>query len=192
VTAPERPRFLDALEAVRAALDETGIPWTFIGGVAVIASGVPRQTADIDVTLLAGSITVAELIRRLGAHDLAPRIEDAELFAHENQVLLLEHSSSGVPVDLSLAWLPFEEEAIRASRLLDYAGVRIPIPRPEDIVVYKLIASRAHDLKDAERLYLLHRKTIDITRVRTVIAEVCLALEDQSRLEALDRLLDPG
>jgi hypothetical protein len=192
VTAPERPRFLDALEAVRAALDETGIPWTFIGGVAVIASGVPRQTADIDVTLLAGSITVAELIRRLGAHDLAPRIEDAELFAHENQVLLLEHSSSGVPVDLSLAWLPFEEEAIRASRLLDYAGVRIPIPRPEDIIVYKLIASRAHDLKDAERLYLLHRKTIDITRVRTVIAEVCLALEDQSRLEALDRLLDPG
>ena len=72
-------------------------------------------------------------------------------FAHARQVLLTVHEASGTPVDVSLAWLSFEDEALRACRSCDYAGVRIRIPRPEDLLIYKLIASRS-DHSERSRL----------------------------------------
>jgi hypothetical protein len=158
-----------------------------IGGLAVIAHGVPRYTADIDATLLAGEIDLEKLFEILEEHGIEARINDARSFAIENSVLLLEHRPSGVPIDLSLAWLPFEDEAIRASQLVDYSGVEIPIPRPEDVLLYKLIAFRPGDLEDAERLFLLHRDGIDHDRIRALLEEVCVALEDSTRLETFDR-----
>jgi hypothetical protein len=187
VTAPLQPKFLEALEAVRDAFSQIDVPWSVIGGLAVIAHGVPRYTADIDVTLLAGEIEEGKLLEVLTEHRIEARIEDAVAFARENNVLLLEHSPSGVPLDLSLAWLPFEEEAIRESRLVDFAGVEVPIPRPEDLLLYKLIAFRPGDLEDAERLFLLHRADINRARIRTLLEEVCSALEDSQRLEVFDR-----
>jgi hypothetical protein len=104
-------------------------------------------------------------------------------------VLLVQHEPSGVPVDLSLAWLPFEEEAIRCGAEGDYAGVRIRLPRPEDLVIYKLVAARPRDLEDAERLLLLYGGSVDVPRIRRAVREFAEALEDVSRVEALERLL---
>jgi hypothetical protein len=53
VTAEARPGFLDAVRALGSALNETRLPWQVIGGVAVIARGVARFTADVDATLWA-------------------------------------------------------------------------------------------------------------------------------------------
>ncbi len=50
MTAEER--FTAALRSVMAALDELAAPSMIIGNVAVIAAGVPRQTIDIDATIL--------------------------------------------------------------------------------------------------------------------------------------------
>lgn len=49
MTADKRLR--KALKEVRRALDKIGVPWMIIGGIAVIAHGVLRQTRDIDATL---------------------------------------------------------------------------------------------------------------------------------------------
>jgi hypothetical protein len=45
-------RFTSALRALTKALDELGAPSMIIGGIAVIAAGVPRETIDIDATVL--------------------------------------------------------------------------------------------------------------------------------------------
>ena len=103
--------------------------------------------------------------------------------------MLLRHGPSGVDLDVSLAWLPFEVEAIGRSETRDYAGVTIRIPRPDDLVIYKLVAARPRDVEDAEKLLLLHGPAMDIPRIRRVVAEFSEVLEDRSRLEALERLL---
>jgi Nucleotidyltransferase of unknown function (DUF6036) len=77
-----------------------------------------------------------------------------------------------VAVDVSLAWLPFEEEAIAAAVTCDFAGVRIRVPRPEDLVVYKMVAARPRDLDDVENLLLVHGSTMDLRRVRAVVADL--------------------
>jgi hypothetical protein len=87
-----------------------------IGGIAVIARGVPRLTRDVGATVAGGALDLAELLRRLAAHELVPRIDDAVPFAEAYQVLLLRHEPSGVDVDLSIAWLPFELDALAALR----------------------------------------------------------------------------
>lgn len=50
--------FRGALRALAEALNEISAPSMIIGGVAVIAAGVPRQTIDIDATVLGRSVTV--------------------------------------------------------------------------------------------------------------------------------------
>jgi len=77
-------------------------------------------------------------------------------------VVLLRHEPSGVEVDLSIAWLPFERDALAASELLDLAGTRVAVARAEDLIIYKAVAFRPQDQQDIERLLVLHRRTIDL------------------------------
>jgi hypothetical protein len=190
VTSLSETGFLDALRAVGTALDELGVPSMIIGGVAVIAHGVPRLTVDIDATVVAAGLDVDRLTDVLAAHGIRGRIPDASGFAAAHQVFLATHEPSGTPVDISLAWLPFEEEALGTSVSCNYAGVAIRIPRPEDLVVYKLVASRPRDLDDAEGLLLLHGAGMDLDRVRKIVGEFASILDDTERPKALERLIE--
>jgi hypothetical protein len=102
VREPAEQRFLSALRALGNSLQEFGAPWLVIGGVAVIAGGVPRLTADIDATIWAPGTDPGALLNLLRIHRIVPRISDAITFAKERQVLLVQHEPSGVPVDLTL------------------------------------------------------------------------------------------
>lgn len=188
--SPEPSReFVDALAALCRALAEAEARWMIIGGVAVIALGVPRLTVDIDATVSAQALDVDRLVEALGRHAIQPRIPDAVAFARARQVFLSVHEPSGTPVDVSLAWLPFEDEALAASTTCDYAGVAIRIPRPEDLVIYKVIASRPKDLQDAEGLLVLHAPMMDLGRVRRVVKQYAEVLEDDKRPKVLERLI---
>ena len=97
--------------------------------------------------------------------------------------------SSGTPIDVSLAWLPFEEEALGASLACDYAGVGIRVPRPEDLLIYKIVALRARDIDDAEGLLLLHGPSMNLGRVRGIVQQFAAALDDSERPQVLERLI---
>ncbi|HEU4369110.1 MAG TPA: nucleotidyl transferase AbiEii/AbiGii toxin family protein [Methylomirabilota bacterium] len=181
--------FLDALRALCDGLHALGVPWMITGGVAVIAHGVPRYTADVDATVAASSEPLERVFEVLAGRRIVPRIDGALEFARERQVLLLRHEPSGVDLDVSLAWLPFEVEAIRRSETRDYAGVTIRIPRPDDLVIYKVVAARPRDYDDVERLLMLHGPSLDLRHVTTTVREFADALEDAGRIDTLERLL---
>jgi hypothetical protein len=178
-----------ALAALAGALDELGSPSAIIGGVAVVASGVPRATVDVDATVSAREVEPERLAAVLARHDIVPRMENAVDFARSRHVFLAEHRPSRVAIDVSLAWLPFEEEAIAAAATCDFAGVRIRVPRPEDLVIYKMVAGRPRDLDDVANLLLVHGRTMNLRRLRSVVADFAAALEDSERPAALERLL---
>jgi len=180
----------DALKAVAAALDALPARGMLIGGIAAIMRGVPRATRDIDVTISGGHGPLADTAHVLAGRGLVPRIPNALAFADANQVLLLRHEPSGVEIDLSLAWLSFEEEAISAAELLDVGGARVPVARPEDLIIYKAVAWRPQDQQDIERLMALHRSSIDEQRVLRVVTELVEALGTPERMAELRRLLE--
>ena len=178
-----------AVQAVASALSSLGVPGMLIGGIAVIARGVPRLTRDVDATVAGGTSPLADLLDRLRAYDLVPRIDDAVEFAAANQVVLLRHVPSGVDVDLSIAWLPFELDALAAAQRLDVAGVHVAVARPEDLIVYKAVAFRPQDQQDMERLLILYGNEVDLERIRRIVGEFARALEEPERLDAVEQII---
>jgi Nucleotidyl transferase of unknown function (DUF2204) len=160
-----------------------------IGGVAVIAAGVPRQTIDIDATVLGRDIDLSTVLSTLASHGIQPRITDAVQFARENQVLLLRHQQTGVTIEVTFAWLPFEEEALARAREVDLGGYRVRVATPEDLIIYKAAAWRDRDRSDIERLLVLHLPEIDLDRVRKLISEISAALDDPHRIDDFDLMV---
>jgi hypothetical protein len=179
----------ETLRDVAAALAEIDAPSMIIGGVAVIAAGVPRETIDVDATISGRSSDIDSVLSAFARHGIVPRIEDAAAFARERQVLLLQDSKSGVTIEVSFAWLPFEEEALARASHIDLGGVAVAVAIPEDLVVYKAAAWRDRDRSDIERLLALHGKGMDIPRIRDLVAQIAVALDDRERIAAFDAIL---
>jgi hypothetical protein len=182
-------RFERALDALRQAMAAEKTPVAVIGGIAINANGVARFTGDIDATIPGADLDLRALVRTLKAHAIVPRMPKAIEFARENQVLLLKHVATGIELDLSLAWIPFELEAIERAKSMPFGTTRIRAARPEDLVIYKLIASRPRDLPDVESLLLLHRERIDLSRVRRVLRQLAEHLDGKNRLTVLNELV---
>ncbi len=178
------------LRALVEALAELHAPGMLIGGLAVIVHGVSRATRDVGATLLGGERRLEDILVGLGRHGIVPRISDALEFAAQHQVLLLRHQPSGIDVDITIAWLPFEIEAVRAAQIVAVDDVNVPVVRPEDLVIYKTVAWRPQDQQDVERLQGAYWATIDLGRVRRVVAEFAEALDQPERLAEFDRLAD--
>jgi len=180
---------LEALAALNRALRRLGHPFMLIGGLAVIARGVPRDTDDVDATVWAEGVEIDDLLTALAEEGIAGRIPDVEAFARQSQVLLLEHLATKTPMEISLGFLPFEQEAMERAEVLELGDVRIPVALAEDLVVYKVVAWRDRDRADVERLLAMHREEIDLFRVRSVVRQFAEALEEPERMEGLEELI---
>ena len=96
---------------------------------------------------------------------------DAEAFARQREVLLLRHDPTGVQLEIGVAWLPFEWDALQRATMVDFGGVKIPVATPEDPVVYKAVAWRDRDKSDIERLLVLHGRSMNLERVRAIVKQ---------------------
>ncbi|HEX3552950.1 MAG TPA: hypothetical protein VIA62_06945 [Thermoanaerobaculia bacterium] len=90
-----------------------------IGGIAVIAHGVARQTVDIDATVLATRLETSQILATLADCSIRPRIADVLEFAERSQVLLLVHEKTRVTLEISLAFSSFEQEALERAVEVD-------------------------------------------------------------------------
>ncbi len=125
--------------------------WRFchIGGIAVIRWGEPRFTRDVDIALLTGFGREQEYLIAL-LSEYKPRIDDIEEFALKHRVVLLQ-TSHGIPIDVSFAALPFEENMInRASAYELVPGGHITTCSAEDLVILKAFANRDKDWNDIQ------------------------------------------
>jgi hypothetical protein len=160
-----------------------------IGGLAVVARGVPRLTIDIDAVVDGEGLDVDRLWVVLRESGLEARIADAAKLASERLVLLLQHPASGMTVDLSLGWMQFEREAMERATTINLGGVLVAVATPEDLVVLKAVAWRAVDRLDITELVIRHHADMDLQRMRRTVAGFYELLEVPERLMEFDRLV---
>jgi len=189
MTPSPAPDLRPALEALSTALAALDSPAMLIGGLAVIARGVPRLTIDIDAVIHAEGLDVDRLWAVLRDSGLEARVSDAAEIARERLVLLLRHLASGVTVDLSLGWMQFERDAMERATTVDLDGVRVPVATPEDLVVLKAVAWRGIDRSDITELIVRHHADMDFQRIRTTLTQFFEVLEMPERLVEFDRLV---
>lgn len=72
---------------------------------------------------------------------------------------------------------------------MDFGGVTIRVATAEDLIIYKAVAWRDRDRADVERLLIRHGESIDLDRVRSVVHEFALALDDPARIDQLEALI---
>jgi hypothetical protein len=185
-------------EVIRAAADLQRVceseAWRFcfIGGLALQRWGEPRETVDVDLTLLTGFTDEDRFVSRLLQHFDA-RIDDATAFARANRVLLLR-SASGVGLDIALGGLPFEESAVARSSLFTFPpNVPLRTCSAEDLIVLKAFADRPQDRIDVDGIIIRQGPVIDWTYVRMHLAPLAELKDDPGivdRLEARRSELD--
>ncbi|MEO6393777.1 MAG: nucleotidyl transferase AbiEii/AbiGii toxin family protein, partial [Pyrinomonadaceae bacterium] len=157
----------------------------FIGGIAVLRWGEPRETVDADLTLLTGFGGEEPFIQKL-LDKFQSRIPDAAEFARERRVLLLR-SDSGVGLDVVLAGLPFEELLVQRATYFEYApGVKLRVCSAEDLVVLKAFAGRGQDWVDVERTIVRRSNELDWGYILEQLAPLA-ELKDSP--EMIDELL---
>jgi hypothetical protein len=157
----------------------------FIGGLALLRWGEPRETVDADLTVLTGFGNEGPFIDRLLAR-FPGRIPDAREFAVQNRVLLLR-SADGVGLDISLGGLPYEERVVHRSSLFAYSDqVALQTCSAEDLIVLKAFAGRGQDWVDVERVIVRQTGRLDwdsIHRELQPLAELKDAPEILDQLE---------
>ena len=165
--------------------------WRFciIGGLALLRWGEPRFTRDVDVTLLAGFGREDAFIDPL-LDAYRPRIGDAREFAQRNRVLLLE-ASNGVPLDIALGGLPYEELAVERSTEFEFEpGCMLRTCSAEDLIVQKLFAFRPRDLMDVEGIAVRMRGRLDWDYIESQLRPLAELKEDPAIMARLAGLRD--
>ena len=148
----------------------------FIGGIALQRWGEPRLTGDVDLTILTGYGHEADFVEEL-CGKFEGRVTDAAEFALRSRVLLLR-SARGIPIDISLGALPFEERFIaRASFYRYLPGVCLNTCSAEDLVVLKAFADRPRDWTDIEGVILRSGRRIAWDAVEAELQPLCEAKE---------------
>jgi hypothetical protein len=103
------------------------------------------------------------------------------------------NSPSGVGIDVSLGALPFEHLVVQRATLFEYApGLELRTCSAEDLMVMKLFASRAIDIRDAEGIAVRHDKTLDWGYIEAQLTPLAEAKEEPEILRQLARIRGLG
>lgn len=168
--------FHEPLAAVQRVLNQFAQQGIVIGGIAASLLGEPRATADIDAVIVLSVEDLPLLITVAKEEGLTPRLVDAEAFARRNRVLLLNHTLSGINVDISLGLLPFEIEAAERGRMYQTGTVEVRLASPEDLIIQKAIAHRPKDLTDIAGI-IANQPNLDWQRIQLWVEQFAEALE---------------
>ena len=181
-------RLLEAAQEIQQFCRSRNWRFCFIGGIAVQHWGEARLTRNADLTVYTGIGDELRYIEELlGAFKV--RIESAREFALGHRVLLLR-ASNGIPFDVTLGALPFEDKAVAlASTEEIVAGVRLHLAPPGALVVFKVFANRPQDWLDVEGIIVKSGRLIDWSEVRADLAALLELKDDTAALGRLDELL---
>lgn len=173
-----------AAEEIQRCCEQQRWRFCIIGGLAVQRWGEPRLTRDVDLTLLTGYGGERPVVEGL-LSVFESRVPHALGFATRARVVLLR-SASGVPIDVALGALPFEERAVeRASGWTVPGSAALRTCGAEDLVVMKVFAGREQDWLDVRGVLVRQREILDID---LVIDELTPLLDVKGDVEALPRL----
>lgn len=183
---PVQPAALELLTALAPVLARWG-RWYLFGAQAVIAFGVPRLSADVDVTLALAPDAPERFAGEMQAAGFSLRVDDPE-FVRRTRVMPFVHLSTGMPLDIVLAGSGLEEEFLERAVPTDIGGATVPLIDLGDLIIAKVLAARHKDLDDAGALWRLHGGRLDAERIRGVLRLIEQALGQSDLLPSFERI----
>lgn len=187
---PVQPAALELLTALSQVLPRWG-RWYLFGAQAVIAYGVPRLSADVDVTLDLAPQEPERFVREMETAGFALRVEDPD-FVRRTRVMPFVHVATAMPLDVVLAGSGLEDEFFGRVRPTDLGGVSVPLIDPEDLIIAKVLAGRPKDMEDARGVWHLKRRALDEGRIRRILRLLEEALGQSDLLSGFESIVRSG
>ncbi len=138
--------------------NDNEIPYMVIGGQAAIFHGEFRATKDIDLTL---GVDISELDRIksfLNEIGLMILVKDPKDFVLHSWVLPLKDLNSGIRVDVSFSFSPYERQAIDNAISYKIEDTIVKYCQAEDLIIHKIFAGREIDFFDVRKVLLKNKK----------------------------------
>ena len=152
-------------------LDNVNIPYMIIGGQAVLLYGTPRLTRDIDITLGVDTdkfALIQKICSELGFKILPDKPEE---FIRDTNVLPTEDIKSRFRIDFIFSFTFFEAQAIKRTKTITILGYPVRFASCEDVIILKMIASRAIDIEDVKNMLIKNKKSINIEYIQSWLSE---------------------
>jgi len=183
---PVQPAAIELLRDLSRVLNRWG-RWYVFGAQAVIAYGVPRLSADVDVTLFIESDEPERLVAAMqdGGFDLLVNDPD---FVKRTRVMPFAHRATAMPVDIVFAGSGLEREFLDRAEPVDIGGIVVPLIHAEDLMIAKILAGRPKDIEDARALWKTRGTELDGERIRRVLRLLEEALSQSDLLPAFDSI----
>jgi hypothetical protein len=173
---------------VQKLLTDSGMPFCFIGGVAVQRWGRARITKDVDLTLFAGYGDESKALNILRSK-FKPRRPDFEEFALNYRIALLEDTNT-VGIDVSLGALPYEDEMIKRSSLFEFApDCLLRTCSAEDLIILKAYANRDQDWFDLRNIIARFATELDRDLIFSILPILTELKSDEQIVNRLRKLI---
>jgi len=140
-------------------LNSSGATYVLVGGIPAGILGEPRFTDDVDALVFLPTDDVDTFLRsarRSKAKGLG-RNASAKIRKHRFLRLWI----GGDQLDVLVASSLHEFEMMTRRRWVDWGGVSVAIPSPEDMILLKLMSGRVQDWLDAKAIQIRHGSKLD-------------------------------
>jgi len=152
-------------------LNELGIDYLVVGGLAVNLFGVPRLTYDIDLMILLETENIRKLVNKITQWGYKPKIpanpmdfadeSKRNTWIHEKGMKAFNFFSGHLPVgeidiviNSPISYKTLKDRAV----VIELQEVRIPVVSIHHLIELKLHAGRKQDLSDVEYLKIIIEK----------------------------------
>ena len=177
---------INSVIAFQNFMKQEGISVMAIGGIAVAVWGEPRLTRDIDMKVLVSRENRGSLLTLLRA--FTPLQEDSDE-SFRRLGLAFFRDANGVRIDVMLADTIFDETAIERACDMDFTpGKNIRVCTAEDLVVYKMLSTRAKDRGDVESVIQKQGDALDDAYIENWLAQFEEALADSTLIRDFRKL----
>jgi len=164
---PPRRRSLDAvLRTVEDILRANRVDHVFVGGVTVLAFGMPRTTTDVDVIAALEARQIPKIVegfQRSGFFASAQDLHDALV---EGGHVTFQDRRSTYRIDLVPASTAAHRETLATKRRISWRRHRLPMAAPEHTIVMKLRWGSDQDLEDSLGIYVRQKERLDFGVMR--------------------------
>lgn len=184
-----QPAALELLKALSGVLARWG-RWYVFGAQAVVAYGVPRLSADVDVTLELVPDDPGRFVREMEAAGFTLRVDDPD-FVRRTRVLPFVHAGTGMPLDIVLAGSGLEDEFLDRATPVDLGGTTVPMIHLEDLIIAKILAARPKDVDDARSLWHVHGGGLNGSRIRGTLRLLEDALGQSDLVPVFESISQP-
>lgn len=178
----------DVLRVLARTFATHGLRWYVFGAQAVLAHGMPRLTADLDLTVELGTLDQRDLLDVLRSAGIAPRDESFARHLLTSRLLPLVHTPSGIPVDVVLATEGIELDFLDRCVRRELGGVVVPVLSVEDLLATKAVAGRRKDEEDILGVLRVQAETVRMHDLRAVLAAFDEALVEPRAVATFERL----